>query len=56
MKKNEYKCAMCGGIFLKGWSDEEAIEEAKGIGMSLEEMTDDALVCEDCYNFLMGKE
>ena len=27
MKDNEYKCAMCSGIFEKGWTDEEAMEE-----------------------------
>ena len=27
MKDNEYKCQLCGGIFEKAWSDEEAENE-----------------------------
>ena len=33
MKDNEYQCAVCGGIFEKGWSEEEArAEEAEVFG------------------------
>lgn len=27
MKKNEYKCAVCGKVFEKGWADKEALKE-----------------------------
>lgn len=45
---NEYKCAACGGVFEKGWTDEEAKEELgttfPGIGAE-----DCDLVCDDCF-------
>lgn len=57
MKNNEYKCAMCGGIFEKGWTDEEAVEECKeNFG---EEMTctgDNEMVCDDCYSKICPEE
>jgi hypothetical protein len=47
MKPNEYKCAACGGVFEKGWSDEEALAELDAtFGVPVE---DCALVCDDCY-------
>ena len=50
MKANEYKCAICGGIFEKGWTDEEAIKEMKD-NFGKEMTVDDCgLVCDDCYN------
>ena len=52
MKDNEYKCAMCGGVFEKGWTDEEAMEEYKendfpDTGTPLE------VICDDCYQEFM---
>lgn len=49
MKENEYKCAMCKGVFNKGWTDEEAKEESKGY---FGEWADQDLevVCDDCFN------
>lgn len=48
MKNNEYKCAVCGEIYEKGWSDEEAKEELKqNFGDYKED--DCAVVCDDCY-------
>ena len=29
LKPNEYQCEACKGVFEKGWSDEEALNEAK---------------------------
>ena len=47
-----YQCAVCGGVFEKGWSDDEAAAELgevfPGIGQQ-----DCVLVCDDCYR-LMG--
>jgi hypothetical protein len=42
-----YKCAHCGGIFEKGWTDEEAMAEQKEDlpGVPLSECE---LVCDDC--------
>lgn len=50
MKSNEYKCSTCGGIFEKGQTDEEAIEEATQNGFPIDEAE---LVCDDCYNDIM---
>ena len=43
-----YKCAACGGVFEKGWTDEEAQEEyEKMFGGNAPECK--ATVCDDCY-------
>ena len=57
MKNNEYKCAMCGGVFEKGWTDEEAIDECKE-NFSEEIVTagDLETVCDDCYQKILNNE
>ena len=50
MKKNEYKCCNCKGIFTKGWTDEEALEEYKEAYNDKELKRPMAVVCDDCYN------
>lgn len=52
MKNGEFKCACCGGEFEKGWSDEEALAEAK-TQFTQVELSDKAVVCDDCYKNLM---
>jgi hypothetical protein len=48
IKENEYECAVCHGIFEKGWTDEEArAEEKETFGAN---DPDSAIVCDDCYN------
>ena len=50
MKENEFRCAVCGGIFEKAWTDEEKVAEFQsyfGHSMRPEEC---ATVCDDCYN------
>jgi hypothetical protein len=43
---DQYRCAMCQGIFDHGWSDENAKKEAEEKGID----TDDAaIICDDCY-------
>ena len=51
MKPNEYQCDECHGIFEKGWSDEEASQEAIDIfGKPKEEFESGmAIVCDDCF-------
>lgn len=52
MKENEFKCDHCGGVFEKGWSEEEAREEAKQ--WSDKEMAGgESEVCDDCYKEFM---
>ena len=48
MKDNEYQCAVCGGIFEFGRSDEEAVSEMKENFPGLEK-EDCGIVCDDCY-------
>ena len=45
---NTYKCAICGGIFEKELTDEEAKKELneKFPGFSVDECD---IVCDDCY-------
>ncbi len=48
MKKNEYKCKVCKGVFLKEWSDEEARLEMERDFPNLPK-GEQATVCDDCY-------
>lgn len=52
LKDNEYRCANCGGVFNKGWSDAEAIEELmqRQPNVSAEECD---LVCDPCFRHMM---
>ena len=52
---NEYKCAFCGGVFLKGWSDEESEKELNEDfpGWTPEDCN---LVCDDCYKVWKSEE
>ena len=56
MNKNQYKCAHCKGVFTKGWSDEEAKQEATEVfGKSPDDWNDEPMVvCDDCYNMMMN--
>ncbi len=52
IKKDEFKCAICGNIYKKEWSDEEAEAELKenwGENASIDESD---IVCDDCYKNL----
>lgn len=50
MKNNQYKCAMCKGIFDKGWSDEEVMQEASWFfGEELVNNSAMDVVCDDCF-------
>lgn len=52
IKPNEYKCDACGGVFERGWSNEDAKQEYKDkFGMEVRE--DDGIVCDDCYKQMM---
>lgn len=47
MKTNEYECALCGGIFEKGWTDAEALAEYS-VSIPEEHKSDDnVVVCDD---------
>lgn len=52
LKKGEFRCAICGGVFTKGWSEEEAIAEMKRDFPNFDlEQCD--VVCDDCYRDIM---
>ena len=53
MLPNEYRCANCGGVFEKTWSDEDAIAEMKDNFGDLPE-SERAVVCDDCFHAIMG--
>jgi len=49
VKENEYQCAICKGVFEKGWSDEEAENEVKEIWGEIPQ-EERAVICDDCFN------
>jgi hypothetical protein len=53
VRDDEYTCAACGGVFGKGWSDEEAAAESVELfgEWPAEQM---AVVCDDCFNKMVG--
>lgn len=57
MKENEYKCAHCGNIYEKGWSDEESFAEAtENFGKHPKDWRDGlVIICDDCYQIMNPK-
>jgi len=55
LKENEYQCEQCKGIFTKGWTDKEALNETKELfgDVPVEELS---VICDDCFNKLFGEE
>lgn len=45
---NEYRCAMCGNVYLKAVSDEEAMTETNTYWPDVEQ-GDCAVICDDCW-------
>ena len=52
-KGEEYTCSACGHTFLKSQTDEEAFEEFND-SFPDEDIEEGVLVCDDCYNEIMG--
>src|SRR5450755_3189041 len=48
MTENEYQCAMCGGVFTKGWSEQEARAETQSYWPDTPQ-EDLAVICDDCW-------
>ena len=48
LASNEYRCALCGNVFVKGQSDAEALAEKRAYFGDVPE-EDCAVVCEDCW-------
>ena len=51
MEDNEYQCALCGGIFQKVWSDDEANAEYAEL---FPDQQDEPMevVCENCFKIM----
>jgi Fe2+ or Zn2+ uptake regulation protein len=49
-----YCCDACNGVFKMGWSEEEAAAEAEENFPELR-VEDRAIVCDDCFNRMMGR-
>jgi hypothetical protein len=46
----EFTCALCKGIFEKGWSDEAAMKEMTDVLGEVPEDEPLDIVCDDCFN------
>ena len=51
MADENYICAMCGGEFEKGWSDDEAMAECESYFGNVTDMPL-SIVCDDCYQII----
>jgi len=54
LKPSEFLCEACGGIFEKGWSEEESIDELRK-KFDTQPKENDVILCENCYKKLGGK-
>ena len=52
-----FTCASCGDTHEKGWSDEEAAAEAEQNfpGIDLSDPDEAPVVCDSCYQHIMGR-
>jgi nitrate/TMAO reductase-like tetraheme cytochrome c subunit len=48
---DSFKCQICHGIFYKGWTDEEALEEAARDFPTVP-IEETGLICDDCYKLI----
>lgn len=50
LETNQFQCAKCGEIYEKGWSDQEALEEAKELWTPEEVEKGLVVICDNCFN------
>lgn len=57
-EKDTYICEVCKETFIKGQSDEEANKEAEELWgvKNASENQNMGVVCDDCYNMMMGQD
>jgi hypothetical protein len=48
LNPNEYRCAMCGNVYAKEWTDEEAQSETQAYWPGVAQQ-DCAVMCDDCW-------
>lgn len=51
IKKNQFQCSACGGIFDKGWSDKDALHEFRESYPTMP-MEEAAIICDDCFKVM----
>ena len=56
MNDNEYRCAICGEVFIKGLTDDETEQQLEEEFGSSWTPDDCELVCDDCYQKMFGKD
>jgi hypothetical protein len=49
MMAGTFKCAMCGGVFDKAWSDEESMKETHEVFGASVKQEDCDVICDDCF-------
>lgn len=53
--ENTFTCDLCKETFVKGWTDEEAMEEHSEIfPESFKPKEEHACICDDCFNEFMA--
>lgn len=52
LKKNQYRCAACHGVFYEGWSNAEAAAEFTRRHPGLTIGPDTLVICDRCYRLL----
>jgi len=45
---NEYRCMLCGQVYEKGWSEEEAMAESRAIWGQIPQQNL-AVICDECW-------
>lgn len=55
LKKNEFQCEMCQGIFRKARPDQQANAEARKRHGDLMDTEPVSVVCEDCHQKLCAR-
>lgn len=53
LKDNQYECAHCHNVYEKGLTDAEADDELRNTFPDMDKQ-DCAIVCDDCYNKIIG--
>ena len=54
LKPGQYQCCICGAIYEKEWTDEEAAAERKE-NFGTDHAPDDGIACDDCYRRFVGE-
>ncbi len=57
VKDNEFQCHMCGNVYEKVCTDEEAMKECEeNFGKEMANNADNAVICDDCYQKIDPKK